>query len=59
MSTEIDTMSIESVCVDINDCKLSVTLGNDVVHFEAVGIVSEEKGAELKDRIKGYSANEL
>jgi len=52
-------MSIESVCVDINDCKLSVTLGNDVVHFEAVGIVSEEKGAELKDRIKGYSANEL
>jgi len=34
-------------------------LGNDVVHLEAVGIVSEEKGAELKDGIKAYSANEL
>jgi len=34
-------------------------LGNDVVHLEAVGILSEEKGAELKDGIKAYSANEL
>ena len=38
---------------------LSITLGNDVVHLEAVEIVGEEKGAELKDGIKAYSANEL
>ena len=38
---------------------LSITLGNDVVHFEAVGIVSEEKGAQLRDGIKAYLANEL
>ena len=68
MSTEIDIIRTKShlnacepegVCFAINACKLSVTLDNNVVHLEAVEIVSEEKGAELKNGIKAYSANEL
>lgn len=49
----------EGVPLAIEACKLSVVLCSDVEHLNAVGIISEERGPELKDGIEAYATKGL
>lgn len=48
----------EGVSLAINAGKLAVTLCNDVDHLNAVEIISEANGSQLKDGIKAYFASQ-